>query len=69
MTLRDWAILLKVARGEVDTPAEEFDRLVVLGFVQRTIGVITLTETGRVALGLAGQRQDTPDGSPLRRSL
>lgn len=64
MTLRDWAILLKVARGEVDAPREAVNGLVVQGLVQRTNGVTRLTEEGRVALGLAAQRQNIQDGLP-----
>jgi hypothetical protein len=56
MTLRDWAILLKVARGEVDAPWGAVNELVGQGLVQRNNGVTTLTDTGRAALGLAGQR-------------
>jgi hypothetical protein len=68
MTLRDWAILLKVARGEADVPWEAVKGLVAEGLVQRTNGVSALTETGRLALGLAEPRQKTPDGSPPPRS-
>jgi hypothetical protein len=69
MTLREWAVLLKVARGDADIPAEAVDGLVVQGFARRTNGVVTVTETGRVALGLAGQQQKTQDDSPPRRRL
>jgi hypothetical protein len=68
MTLRDWAILLKVARGEADVPWEAVKALVTQGLVQRTDGVTRLTGAGRVALGLAEQRQKTSEGSPPRRS-
>jgi hypothetical protein len=68
MTLRDWAILLKVARGEADVPWEAVKGLVAECLVQRTNGVTSLTGTGRVALGLAEQLQKTSDGSPPRRS-
>jgi hypothetical protein len=59
MTLRDWAVLLKVARGEMDAPSGAVNELLVQGLIQRTHGVTTLTETGRVALGLARQQQNT----------
>jgi hypothetical protein len=68
MTLRDWAVLLKIARGEADAPSEDVNALVAQGLVQRTNGVTTLTETGRVALGLAAQQQNIQRRSPSRRS-
>ena len=66
MTLRDWAVLLKVARGEVDAPCGTVNGLIVQGLVQRTSAGTALTEQGRLALGLAVQRQDTRSRSAER---
>ena len=55
MTLRDWAVLLKVARGEAARPCHEVDRLIVHGVVHFNNGRVVLTGQGRIALGLPVQ--------------
>ena len=55
MTLREWAILLEVARGEMNRWDQELDGLLAEGVVEvdRNIGSVTLTQQGRIALGLS----------------
>jgi hypothetical protein len=62
MTLRDWAILLQVARGEVTASSHELAGLIEQGVVERQDGRAVLCEQGRVALGLA-LKQDASTAS------
>jgi hypothetical protein len=59
MTLRDWAILLQMARGELAASCEEVARLIEQGVVERRDGRAVLSEQGRIALGLPLQRDAT----------
>ena len=56
MTLRDWAILLQVARGEVPASCQELAGLIEQGVVERQDGRAVLSVQGRIALGLPLQR-------------
>jgi hypothetical protein len=56
MTLREWAILLKVARGEAAASCLELDALMTQGVINRNKAGAALTEHGRLALGLPLQQ-------------
>ena len=60
MTLRDWAILLQVARGEVVASAQEVAGLIEQGVVEWQNGGIILSQQGRTALGLPLHHSATP---------
>jgi hypothetical protein len=51
-TAREWTALVKIASGEADIPAAQYERLVSLGLVARRAGMPELTRHGRFTLGL-----------------
>ena len=49
----EWTALVKIASGELDVAGHDRARLVELGLIEGAAGTPTLTQHGRMTLGLA----------------
>ena len=52
-TATEWTALVKIASGELDVAVHDRTRLVELGLIELAAGAPTLTQHGRMTLGLA----------------
>jgi hypothetical protein len=72
ITLRQWAILLAVARGRSGPWDQDLEALLGQGLIDNSRHSVLVTDSGRIALGLPVEAECSPstasaDVAPIRR--